>query len=418
MIESRFTRFKKTVARCLAVTLWLFTAASAAAGERDSEAPDWLPAHKVRELLVGNTITAMSRNDAYRWWTHYHSDEVLSWRNDRGRTDFGYWHVALDGTYCVEWESGSKGCMRVRHSGVVVRFHHLLTGKERFAAVLRTGDPQDLKADVEAAVDSSLAAALVVSSKADRADAGQSVPPETESAEAKEAPQAGPTTQTAALSAGPALRIAVVGVDSGQEDGLLAPLQGVEAAEPGALADLVWNRPQKTVRKSGLAVAYLTSDRADELQPIVDRWRLVQQINHMMVDRSRGMALQKRPPKTAHRVGEALTISLSGHRFKDVLLFNIGPNGARDLIYPISTDFQTDDGPWPGLPPGLPLSIPVVATPPFGTNHLVAVASPNPPEAVLRGVQDVTGPAGDQALLEALKALDGQITLMALTVQP
>ena len=158
------------------------------------------------------------------------------------------------------------------------------------------------------------------------------------------------------------------------------------------------------------------------MQAVVDRWLLLKDIQRMSVDRSHGLFLEVRPVRSSHSAGEEIVLSLSGHSFEHSILFNIGPNGGIDIIYPTRTDFRRGEAIWPTLPPGLPLALGLVAGPPFGVNHVVAVSSPSAPEELLQLLRRAASQSGARIAMgditNALGTVEGQMTVSGLYVYP
>jgi hypothetical protein len=117
------------------------------------------------------------------------------------------------------------------------------------------------------------------------------------------------------------------------------------------------------------------------------------------------------PQQDSYRAGETINLTLRGYESQHALLFNISPYSEIDVVYPVETDFVGDGTVWPRLILGSPLSISVVAGPPFGANLVVGLVSSSEPQRLLKTLKSGGGPAGIIAFLKVLRETEGQVVV-------
>jgi len=174
-----------------------------------------------------------------------------------------------------------------------------------------------------------------------------------------------------------ALRIAVLG-DFAPAD-LSARLRNV-ALDTASRAELIWDTASgEVISSGGDIVARL--DRGPDFQgfqAIVDKWLLLADLRNLA--ETKPLQLRLTPDDGLYRNGARATFHLSGHDYPFLTLFNVAADGRLQFI-----------APWPQSPqpvyrglitPGQPLVFPLEVGPPFGVDHLVAIASETPADAL------------------------------------
>lgn len=361
--------------------------------------PDWLSTQDIKSLLSGNTITALSDSGSSRWWTFYLEDGSMYWVNDLGKNAFGIWYIAQD-QLCEVWKKGEEKCWSIRFTGKVVRFDDSFTGKPYAAAVLQTGDSRNLRAKVTPEIQEALR---------ELRESGLS------SAVIEGDPVSVARLETGTIDATgerrdrKPLKLRIVHPDVETANDLIEALSGVELAGANERADLVWDVIRGEIARDDGIIAYPRTDEPSEIQLVVAASNLIDDIKELGLERADGLSLQILPEQEFYKAGETITLTLSNFEGEHALLFNVGPYGDIDIIYPIETDFGGDDAAWPRISSARPLSISAVAGPPFGENLVVGVVSSAEPRVLLKTLRYGGGPAGISAFLKALRETEGQI---------
>ncbi len=370
--------------------------------------PDWLEAPAVKELLTGNTITALAESGRFRWWIHYRDDRLLLWKNDFGKEERGEWSVNRNGRYCVAWQSGFQQCWRLRHTGKVVRFDNPESGRPGLAAVLQAGDSRGMAAGMAPeAYQATLAAPRPEASDAGAASAVGSA--ETPADELR--PIRTVTEEP------PFLTLRVVHRDPEAPAVLMEGLTGVRLAAANEPADLIWDVPKHEIGDDRRIIAYLRTNETTEVQMVIDRRRFVEALQEMTGGRPESLAIQLEPQRETYHAGDEISLSITGRSFGHNILFNIGPYGRVDMIYPVDSDFTAGGAGWPRVAPGLPFSVSAVAGAPLGANLVVAVSAPSEPQVLLKTLKSGGGPAGLAAFLKAIDETDGQLAIAKLYIE-
>jgi len=365
--------------------------------------PEWLLARDIETLLSENTLTSLNSSSSVRWWSFYLEDGTVSWINDQGKTGFGFWHISQD-LLCEVWKPGEEKCWGIRFTGKVVRFDDPFTGQPYSASVLQMGDTKDLRAKVTPEVRESLqklrepGPPLVALESDTGAVAGLEM-------ETSEAIGEGP---------GQPLKMRIVHPDSAIANQLIEELSGVQLAAANERADLIWDVVRGEVARDQEIIAYPRTDEPGEVQLVVDASLLIDHMKEMATDRANGLLLQMTPEQDSYGAGETITLVLANMDGMHALLFNVGPFGDIDILYPVQTDFVGDG--WPQISSTRPLSMSTVAGSPFGENLVVGVVSADEPRVLLKTLQFGGGPAGISAFLKALRETEGQLAVLSFKI--
>ncbi len=168
------------------------------------------------------------------------------------------------------------------------------------------------------------------------------------------------------------LGLRVVGVNDGSD--IYSGLNSVYRAEEGR-ADLTWDYGVgDVVNATGDVVARLGARaRASDIQGLVDKWLLLRDLRNMSdVDPLR---LRITPDHSAHEAGSQVSVTLDGHKYPRLTVFNLGTDGTVQFLIP-----------WPPSPDsryhgkadvGQTFDLPFCIREPFGADHLVVVSSPD-----------------------------------------
>lgn len=232
------------------------------------------------------------------------------------------------------------------------------------------------------------------------------------------------------------------------------PVALADAADAGWLAATVPGaRARMDGRMDGSAV--LTIDRARDavfggfgdlvagMQPppgvaaeshlrgIIDKWRALPALNSIAACQV-PLSMGFRQGDGLHRAGSALSFELAPRDEPYLTLFNIAANGTVQFLYPLRPDGVTplrddpyaafSDDPW--FDPSLVFRIDFSVTPPFGGDHLVALASRRPMLELHRALRGLDGrKAAPEAVAELARAIapdpdQHQIGVLALYTGP
>lgn len=369
------------------------------ASQRDS---DWLPTLQIRTLLSGNTLTALNDSSTARWWAFFLEDGALSWVNDRGVTQFGIWYVAQD-RLCQVWLATGQECWSIRSTGKVVRFDDGVTGESVKAAVLQAGDTKRLGDSIAAETYEALEE-LQASDPA-LAEGGDSsvLPGENESSNGGTTPKP--------------IKIRIVHPDAEGTDQLISALEGVQLAAANEHADMIWDVIRGEIATNQAVIAYPRTSEPSEVQLVIDASHLFGQIQELGSERAGGLSLRIRPEEDSYKSGESIELVLVGHAFPYAILFNIGPYGEVDVVYPVDADFIGEDAEWPRLAPSSPFFVSAVAGPPYGANLVVGLVGSSEPRTLLRTLEFGGGPAGIAAFLKALRETEGQVAVASFGIR-
>jgi hypothetical protein len=168
-------------------------------------------------------------------------------------------------------------------------------------------------------------------------------------------------------------------------------MQGVEVVDDPAAADLVWTAADGIVRHKVGGVVAENVD-ATLLRAVVGKWLALEVLKNAspeVVDAeiTTGNETYKRGEKVA------LSIKGAGHPFLTV--FNLPPSGRVDFLSPAKGQEKVD---FRGKAMNEEF---VVADPPFGAEHIVAILSDEPLLELQAGLQQMKKPA-DMVVLAAM----------------
>lgn len=132
-----------------------------------------------------------------------------------------------------------------------------------------------------------------------------------------------------------------------------------------------------------------------KLRGIVDKWRLIPVLEEHAIRSLLSLTLQ--PGDRYHRMGETVTLTVSGIRHRHFALLDVASDGSVIVLYPQTDKERT------ALEPGRSLALTLRVEPPFGSDHFVAVAGDQPLDAM---IADLNGRAGRPAALDLAELLE------------
>jgi hypothetical protein len=204
---------------------------------------------------------------------------------------------------------------------------------------------------------------------------------------------------TQAARADTPLRLAIVGMADDLAGAAFSRLRDVVAAGSQD-ADLTWDNDVGAVLDGQGAVVSQPTGLKD-LQGTIDKWRLLDRLEHSSAGHS--LAVDVAPKGGPHAAGSYLRISVQPGERPYLTVFNLGGTGELALLFPRSDDEQRSQR-------GKPFVLETVVTPPFGADHVVAIATAAPVPDLLGLLEVLDGhTAGD----EVVAALDRSVSGMA-----
>lgn len=192
------------------------------------------------------------------------------------------------------------------------------------------------------------------------------------------------------------VRVLVTGVGAVEAKAIAAQIKGAVPAESREQADLIWDAArQEVVTAQGDLAA--TGIGADALQGVADKARMLA----LGREFGRGGVLEMRllPGDREHRRGETVAFALNRRPYPYLVVFSIAGDGTIQHHYPLK-----------GEPAALPVErsfeLKFEVGPPFGADHLVAIASPEPLDGLRTAVQALND---TRNLPEAARVLRSQL---------
>lgn len=164
---------------------------------------------------------------------------------------------------------------------------------------------------------------------------------------------------------------------------------GVAFVDGAATADIVWDVAAGTVEHR-IAGRIAEEIGEGEIAGVLEKWSALRLLEPVAAADPFPMRLLN--GNAAHLPGEVLTIDIGPAARPYLTLFNLAPNGRVERILPADPEDALTD--WQGLQTTVQL---VVADPPYGGEHLVAILTDEPPlalQAALATMTERRDPAG------------------------
>ena len=196
-------------------------------------------------------------------------------------------------------------------------------------------------------------------------------------------------------ASGPVM-VALAGRAMPQAESTLRDIDGVVASTGESTADVIWDAENgRLFSGSGDLLADAVTTEA--LPHYLAKVRAVRQLGALA--RLHTMKARLRPDDQAHRQGDAVALELADPPYPYLTLFDLANDGTLFQLFPRAGE----DPNWSERED----SIEFTASPPFGADHLVAIATPQPmPDMV-----------GKLALLDGKYAADRVVELVARALQ-
>jgi hypothetical protein len=220
------------------------------------------------------------------------------------------------------------------------------------------------------------------------------------------------------------VRLRMLDLASVERDRIFADLQGATPAASANDADAIWDPDtHQLLTPLGDIVAYdITEAR---LQGALDKLAAVAVVRQLAANAGldtrlllRGEHIADPPSRDSdrtHLLGTRLAFAATGMHFPNLILVNLGGDGTVQFLYPR-----------PGDPLAVDISAPYVldaftVTPPFGADHLVAIASEQPLTeltAALRGLDNQRAAREFAALVAQLPPGVAQVGIQGIFTAP
>jgi hypothetical protein len=179
------------------------------------------------------------------------------------------------------------------------------------------------------------------------------------------------------------------------------PDGAVKASTPSE-ADLIWDSAKgEVISAAGDVVASLGAAKRELVAGVVSKWRVLGAARRM-VERE-PLTVTLAPGHARHRAGDEVEITFADPRHQNLVLVNLANDGMVQLLAPGP---DASDGRYSGsITAGEPFKLPVKVVPPFGTDHVLAFVSPEPPRRLIDFLRRKDGAVADAALAEMLTEL-------------
>lgn len=173
-------------------------------------------------------------------------------------------------------------------------------------------------------------------------------------------------TRSATLtSQWPEARVLFRGADEHTVAPLTEELTGITRVEDGEEADLILDvRARQAVSGQGDVLARDLARPA--LQTLIDKWSGLEKLKFERLGDK--LTMRVLPNDGIHRQGQEMAFEIDDIRLPYLVFFSLGGDGTLNFHYPLPDDPET-------VPTGRPVRVSFKVTPPFGADHIIAVAS-------------------------------------------
>ena len=200
----------------------------------------------------------------------------------------------------------------------------------------------------------------------------------------------------------PQIPVAIDALPLAEQASLLARLSHIQAAA-AAQAELIWNPQQGAVHSQhGDQVASLPSDpqtAIPALQNVIDKWRTLPAL-YTLTECRQALQLSFLEGSGLHRAGHEVNLVIAPRTEPYLTLINLPSTGLTQWLYP-----RTEYGDVAYTAPQQPFTLNFVVTPPFGGDHLIALASRHPPQALHQALAQLEGRASAPQVFAELQRL-------------
>ncbi len=174
------------------------------------------------------------------------------------------------------------------------------------------------------------------------------------------------TTRSATLASHwPEARVRILASDERSAAALAGELTGIARVAEGEDADLILDlRARQAISGQGDVLARDLVRPA--LQTLIDKWSGLEKLKfERLGDR---LTMRVLPNDGTHRQGQEMAFEIDDIRLPYLVFFSLSGDGTLNFHYPLPDDPDT-------VPTGRPVKISFKVTPPYGADHIIAVAS-------------------------------------------
>jgi hypothetical protein len=226
-------------------------------------------------------------------------------------------------------------------------------------------------------------------------------------------PLAGIRDHTAATpKALPEARVRILASDEAAASALGRELTGMTLVASDQEADLVFDtRARQAISGQGDVLA--RDLRRPALQTVIDKWRGLERLKwERLGDR---LTMRVLPNDGTHRRGERIGFEIDDIQLPYLVFFSLSGDGTLHFHYPWPEDPER-------VPTGRPVKVEFDVTPPFGADHLIAVASDQSLgelAALLKSLDGKPSPGpAVEAVLDAIRQGRRQLGIQGLFTAP
>jgi hypothetical protein len=194
------------------------------------------------------------------------------------------------------------------------------------------------------------------------------------------------------------ITVSLTGASVPQAELTLRDINGVVASVGEEEPDVIWD-PGAGRLFSGSGDLLAEGVTADSLQHYLTKVRAVRQLAGLA--RLHTMKARLRPDDRVHHQGDAVALELADPPYPYVTLFDLAGDGTLFMLFPRIGE----DPHWDNHADGVEFT----AAPPFGADHLVAIATPQPMADLVQRLAKLDHHyATDQVVEVVARALQGQ----------
>ncbi len=225
-------------------------------------------------------------------------------------------------------------------------------------------------------------------------------------------PVSAATTRSTTLAHWPEARVRILASDERSAAALAEELTGISRVAEGEDADLILDlRARQAISGQGDVLARDLVRPA--LQTLIDKWRGLEKLKfERLGDR---LTMRVLPNDGTHRQGEEMAFEIDDIRLPYLVFFSLAGDGTLNFHYPLPDDPET-------LPLGQPVKVDFKVTPPYGADHIIAVASDQSLgelTALLRSLDGKPAPRpAVEAVIAAIRQGRRQLGLQGLYTAP
>lgn len=202
------------------------------------------------------------------------------------------------------------------------------------------------------------------------------------------------TRGVAALRDLPLVRVRFQGADEGTLGAIAADLQGIQRVAPGEEADLIFDIGARQAI-SGQGDILARDLRKPALQTVIAKWRGLERLKYERLGDQ--LTMRVLPNDGTHRRGQEIAFEIDDIRLPYLTFFSLSGDGTLHFHYPLPEDPET-------LPSGRPVKVAFTVTPPYGADHILAVASDQSLGELVALLRSLDGKANPAPAIEGVLA--------------